>query len=812
MQNFWLDLKIAIRMLAKKPGFTAIAVLTLALGIAINSTMFSMVSAFLLRRPPGRDPDRVAVISSIDPAHGFQADTSSISVPNYLAWRDANHVFSDVAGVDEYRTVGLTLQGQSEAIHIAAASPNYFSVLGVAPLLGRTFDTGEDQPGRDHVAVLSHELWTSHFGSDPSIVGRAVRLNRESFTVIGVMPETFRLMGYTPRMWTPLVLTAADKAEAARKDRPLHVYARMKPGVTIAQARAEVVSLARRAEESFPALEKGWGATARTLPEFLIYDFGIRTALAIMMTTVGFVLVIACANVAGLLLARAASRRKELAIRFALGASRMQIVRQLLTEGLVIAILGGGVGLWLSSWGIRVVRANMTFNDAINSVPVTLDRNVILFAGGISLLCALLCSLAPALNASRTDVTTNLKDESRAASPSRSQGRLRSVMVTGEIAVSLFLLLGTGLLLRGIYISEHQNLGFRPNHLLTASVTLDPAKYKDTSRQTQFVQEVLQGLQNLPGAESAAVTSDLPAAGANSTTLRIKGEPDPPDNQRLSALSFVVTPSYFQTVDVAVLRGRTFADTDTANAPRVVVINQKFADRYFHDRDPVGMQIQLDVTGDSKWSQIVGIVGNVKTYSESTRDDPEVYEAFPQRPITSFALVLRASSDPNTLASGLRSTVAQLDGDLPLSRLMSMNAVIDIQKGGDSFFSRILGCFAVLALILAAIGIYGLIAYSVSQRTHEIGIRMALGARSSDVLGMVVGEGLKMTVVGAAIGLALALPLPRLFGSIFYDLRVSEPRLYLLVPIVVLMVALLAAYIPARRAARVDPMDALRQD
>jgi putative ABC transport system permease protein len=807
------DLRYGARMLSKNPGFTTVATATLALGIAVNATMFSMVSAFLLRRPPGREPGRVAVVTSVNPTSGFQSDANPVSAPNYLAWRAVNDVFADMAAADEYRTVSLTSQGQSQAINSAAVSPNYFSVLGLSPQVGRTFETGEDQPGREHVVILSHELWERRFGSDASLIGRTIRLNRENYTVIGVMPATFRLLGFTPQLWTPLVLAPADQTAAARKDRSLYLFARLKPGVTLEQARAELLTLSRRAEESFPETEKGWGAAARTLPDFLIYGFGIRSGLAVMMTTVGFVLMIACANVAGLLLARAAARRKELAIRIALGAGRWRIIRQLLTEGLVIAFLGGSMGLLFAYWGINFLRANMTFNEAISAVPLSLDWNVLLFTLSVSLVCAVLCALAPALNASRTDVNTNLKDESRAASPSRSQSRLRTVMVTGEIAMALFLLVGTGLLFRGIFLIEHQNLGFRPNHILTAGVTLDTAQYKDASSQAVFVRDVIHSLQHVPGAECVATASELPATGPGDVTLRIKGQPELPANQQLRALDVVVTVDYFRAAGIPLLRGRTFTEMDNATAPRVVVVNQEFVHRHLQDQNPIGRQIRLDVSGATPvWSEIVGVVGNVKSYSEATRDDPEVYESFFQRPVSSFSLMVRATSDPNSLASVLRDAVAQVDAELPLARLMSMPAVIEQQRGGDPFFAGVLGSFAILALVLAAIGIYGLIAYSVGQRTHEIGIRLALGAKGPDVQRMILWQGMKMTVVGATIGLAMALPLPKIFDAMFYGLHLRELRLYFIVPAAIFVVAMLATYIPARRATRVDPLVALRYE
>jgi putative ABC transport system permease protein len=811
LEILFQDLRYALRALLMNPGFTIAVVVTLALGIAVNATMFSLVSAFLLRRPVVHEPDRLAVVTSINPARGFLPDTNPVSAPNYLAWREANNVFSDTSAADEDRTVSLTAQGRPEALTAAAVSSNYFNVLGVAAHLGRTFAQGEDQAGRDHVVVLSHELWERRFGSDVSVIGRAIRLNRENYVVIGVMPASFHLLGFTPQLWTPLPLTLADRAIAARKDRTLYLFARLKPGVTVEQARVEIINLAHHSEQDFPETEKGWSAAVRALPDFLVYTFGIRQALVVMMTAVGFVLLMACANVAGLLLARATGRRKELGIRIALGAGRLRIVRQLLTEGLVNAILGGSFALLLAYWGIKFVRANMTFNEAISAVPLNLDSNVLLFALAISLLSAVLCSLAPALRASRTDINTILKDESRAASAGRSPGRLRTVLVTGEIALALFLLIGTGLLIRGVYLLEHQNLGFQADHLLTAGISLDSARYKDAAQQTSFVRDITSRLQHIPGADAVAVTSDLPASGSSSVTVQIKGEPDLPANQARTTRDVVVSADYFRTAKIPLLRGRTFTEMDNATAPPVVLVSQEFAHRLLHDQDPLGNQLLLGVSGPTaKWCEIVGVVANVKTYSEGTEDDPEVYEPFLQRPVPTFSVMIRARTDPNSVSSDLRSAIEQADAELPLDRVMSMPSVIDKQKGGDVLFVRMLGGFALLALIFAAIGIYGLIAYSVGQRTHEIGIRVALGAGSRQVLRMVLLEGLKMAAIGAALGLVLALPLPKVFGAMFTGFGFFEPRLFLIVPLAIIAVSMLATYIPARRAASVDPTIALR--
>ena len=813
MGSILQDLRFGLRQLRKNPAFTTIAVMTLALGIGINATMFSLVSAVLLRRPPGRDPGRIAVVTGIDPGSGFQPDTSTLSIPNYLAWREANHVFSEMAAADESRSSSLTLRQRSESVASSAVTANYFDVLGVSAQLGRTFANGEDEIGRDHVVILSHGLWARRFAGDESIVGRTIRLNRENYTVIGVMPSSFRMLGFLPELWTPLSIAPTDKTAAARKDRPVYLFGRMKPGVTVEQARAEFATLAHQTEQQFPDAEKGWSANVRTLPDFLVYGFGIRGGLVVIMTTVGFVLLIACANVSGLLLARASTRRKEVAIRFSLGARRLRIIRQLLTEGLVIALAGGGIGLLLADRGIAFMRMQMSFNEAFDAIGLRLDSNVILFSAAVSICCALLCALAPALRSSRADVATSLKDESRTASAGRSHTRLRTVLVTGEIAMALFLLVGTGLLFVSIFRLEHQKLGFQTEHLLTARITLDDARYKDSDHRRNFVRDLLAQLQQVPGAESAAVTSDLPASGPGTVGLKIQGRQDLPNSQALTAADFVVTTDFFRTSGISVLRGRSFSDQDNASAPSVVMVNQKFVDRYLHSGQALGKQIHLEVPGTTgEWSQIIGVVNNVKRYSESTAEDPAVFEPFVQRPIPFFALVVRTASDPGSLASAVRAAAAQVDPELPLARLMTMSAVIDRQKGGDSFFSWALAAFAVLALVMSAIGIYGLIAYSVGQRTHEIGIRMAMGARAPDVLRMIFREGLLMTAIGAAIGLAGSLPLPKLFDSLFFDTHVREPQLYFIIPLVIVLVATFATYIPARRAARVDPMKALRQD
>jgi putative ABC transport system permease protein len=813
-ESILADVRFALRQLIKSPGFTATAVITLALGIAINATMFSMVSGFLLGHVPAHDPERVVVLSSVNPDATFQADLNPVSAANYFDWKQNTRMFPEMAASNEYRTGSLSAPGeQPEAVAYAAVSANYFSTLGVAPQLGRGFVAGEDEPGHDHVVILSHALWERKFGSDPSVIGRTARLNREDYVVAGVMPQDFRMLGLPAKLWTPLTLTAADRAPQSRSSRFLHVFARLAPGVTLQEARAQMQVVAQQAQKDFPATESRWGASARTMGDFLISSFGIRQALAIIMTVVAFVLLIACANVAGLLLTRAAGRQKELAVRMALGASRVRMVRQLLTEGLMIALVGGAVGVFLSYFGIRLVRAGLTFNEVISDVPIGLDKNVLLFAAAISIVSAVLASLAPALKASRAAVNADLKNETRGGTAGRSQGRLRAVLVGGQIAMALFLLTGSGLLIRGVYLLDHQKLGFAHDHLLTAGVVLDQARYPDALKQKQFVHSLTSQLEEIPGVESAAVASELPATGPDSVPVHIKGREQARANEQHTATDMVVSPEYFSVSGVPILRGRGFTAADQPGTPRVAVVSQEFVRRYFPGEDAIGKQIQLDIPGaPAGWCEIVGIASDVKSFSEFPQIDPAVYESFEERPLAGFSVIVRSSSDPVSLGDSLRSTVGRLDPELPLLRVMSMDGVIDSQKSGNPPFEKLLPTFAVLALILSAIGIYGLIAYSVGQRTQEIGIRMALGAKTTDISRMVLREGLKIAAIGSAIGFAIAIPLPKVFNAMFSGLIFGAPVVYPVMLTVMLIVALAATFGPAYRAAHVDPSRALRNE
>jgi putative ABC transport system permease protein len=814
LEVFLQDLRFGARMLRKNPGFTLVAVLTLALGIAANATIFSFVSAVLYKRPPVYDPDRVMVVYGTSAAHGWGTSLNPISAPNYFTWKRENRVFSDLAALEPYTSVNLTGRDEPERITANRATANYFSVIGVAPELGRSFATGEDQPGHDRVVLLDYGFWVQKFGSDPDVVGKTIRVNGEEHTVIGVLSKRFQLLSFRSQVWLPLVLDESQQGAAARQTRTLYLFARSKPGVTLEQAQANMKTLGSLAAQLFPETETGWDTHCLTLQQYIIHDFNANAAFVILLTAVGFVLLIACANIAGLLLARATSRGKEMAVRIAIGAGRMRIVRQLMTEALLIAALGTIAGLGLALGGTQLLHRAFSFNEAIKMLDMQIDWRVLSFTSAIAMFSALLFGLAPALRAWAVEVFPTLKNDSTTVSSGKKKSRGRGVLVAAEVAMAVILLTGAGLLIKEFLEELHRSLGFQPQHLLTAQITLPESRYKEPAKQIEFYRELTARLEDTPGATSVAITSSLPAAGAGFKAFALKGQENLSPTDRPRARYYVVSPDYFETIQASVIAGHVFAETDTANSQSVAVVSEKFVERFFPKGDALGKEIRIDTsdTFATQWRQIVGIVHDVNSWPLNLTDDPEIYEPFPQHPAAEMSVAIRTASEANLLAPGLREAVWSLDRDQPIGSVISMTDLLANEVAPDFIFSKLMLIFAALALVLAGIGIYGLVAFTVGQRSQEIGIRVALGAEKKNILRMVLLDGLKLAAVGGAIGMLVAFFLPRLFKAAFYDFQVLGGWLFFVVPALIGAVALLACYIPARRAARVDPMVALRYE
>lgn len=808
------DLRFGARMLRKNPGFTLVAVLTLALGIAANATIFSFVSAVLYRRPPVDDPDRLMVVYGTSAAQTFGANLNPLSAPSYFSWKRENQVFSDLAAAEPYDSVNLTGKTEPERIAAIRVTANYFSVLGVAPELGRTFAAGEDQSGHDHVVILDHRFWERKFGSDPNLIAKTIRLNGEDYTVIGVLPQRFKIMSFQAQVWMPLVLNEAQQSAAARGNRSLYLFGRRKPGVSLEQAQANFRTLGTLAAQTFPESENDWGANSVTLQEYLILDFNAGPALVILLCTVGFVLLIACANIAGLLLARATGRTKEMALRIALGAGRMRVVRQLMTEASLIAALGALAGLGLALGGQWLLQMALSFNEAVKMLEMRIDWRVLAFTSAISLFSALLFGLAPALKTWAVEVFPTLKNDSATVSSGKTKNRARSVLVAGEVALAVVLLSGAGIMIKGIAEGLRKSLGFEPQHLLTAQITLPDSHLKEPGKQMEFYRELTERLEAVPGAKSAAITTVLPATGADKIAFRLKGQEDIPAGERSRARHFVVSSHYFETTQTELISGREFSEADDAKAPAVAVVSEEFVKQFFPKGDALGKQLLID-SGDAaanQWREIVGIVRNVKNWPLQFADDPEIYEPYRQHPAGEMAVIVRGSGEPNALAPGLREAVWAIDAEQPIGSIVSMPELLTNETAGDRIMGTLMATFGALALLLAGIGIYGLVAFTVGQRSREIGIRVALGAEKQNILRMVIRDGMKLALIGIAIGMAGALPLPRAFGSLLQDFHITGGWMFVAVPVVIGGVALLACYVPARRAARVDPIVALRYE
>jgi putative ABC transport system permease protein len=814
VEIFLQDLRFGARMLRKNPGFTLVAVLTLALGIAANSTIFSFVSAVLYTRPPVSDPDRLAVVYGLSPIHTWGAGLYPVSAPNYFTWKRENRVFSELSASNPYNSLNLTGDGDPERVSAVRVTANYFSVLGASPELGRTFAAGEDHEGYNHVVVLSHRLWEGKFGSDPAIVGKAILLNNERYTVIGVMPLHFRLMSFQGEVWIPLVLNESQQSTAARQERDLYLFGRLKPGVSLDTAQANVKTLGALAAKNFPETDNGWGANTLSLQEYMIHDFNAGPAFTLMLTAVGLVLLIACANISGLMLARAAGRSKEMAVRIAIGAGRTRLVRQLMTEALLIAALGALVGLAFTVVGERVMQAALSFNDAVKLIELKSDWRVVSFTSAIAVVSALLFGLAPALKARSVEIFATLKNESATVSSNKKKNRMRSVLVAGEVALAVVLLSGAGIVIQEIVQGMRRNMGFDPQRILTAQITLPESRYKEASAQIRFYRELASRLSSMPGAKSAAITSVLPGAGPEEIPFRLRGQENLPAGELAHARYCVVSTHYFETSATTIIAGRDFSAADDAHAPLVALVSQELAQQFFPHGDALGNQIRIDSADAAvnPWRTIVGIVQNVKGWPLRSIDDPEIYEPFEQHPMAEAAVMVRGVRDANSLAPRLREAVWSIDRDQPIGELLSLPDILANEMAGDGIFAKMMGTFAVLALALSGIGIYGLVAYTVGQRRQEIGIRVALGARKANILRLVIVDGLKLALIGVAVGLICALPLPKVFRSLLQDYSFASGWIFVFVPALITGVALIACYLPARRASRVDPIVALRYE
>jgi putative ABC transport system permease protein len=818
LEDFATDLRFAFRTLAKSPGFAVIAVLTLALGIGANTTIFSAVSAVLLRKPPVKDPDTLCAAASADKAAGN--DLVWVSAPDFKSWEEQNGVFEYVAADESGRAFTLTSKDASpQSVEGDRVTPAYFKIIGIAPLLGRTFLPSESQPGNSHVVILSEDLWRERYGSDPKALGEQLNIDGIPCTIVGVMPSVASLPMpfYPPHLWVPLVFSPSDLTPSARGNHYLNmVVARLKHGVTLKKPQADMDSIGKRLAAEYPQTDSHWGVTILTLQEYLIREAQVRPAMMMMMFVVGFVLLIACANVAGLLLERGAVRAHEMAVRVAIGAGRVRLIRQMLTESLLIGATGGAAGLILSIWGIHLLRAGFNFNfyGAQVARGLHLDQRTLLFTLAISLLSAILFGVAPAFRTSKARPVDALGESSRTGSGSFTRSRLRNALVISEIALAVALLAGAGVMLRDLIRGFSMPVGFNPHHLVFANLHLEGRQYKNAEQRMSLFQQVIEKVQNLPGVDSAALDNCIPLGCGYSTSFSIVGQPTLPDSQKPTANYFVVGPVYFRTMQIPFVKGRGFRSTDDLRTPTVAVVNQEFARRYFPKGDAVGKQIEA-TTLDAKPAQIVGIVGNVSVYVGQMNPKSQIYECDQQFPFTAFSsteILVRSQLAPSALAPMLRRAVWSIDGDQPVDGMQTMTDLYADNVGGDKLLVTLLGIFAGLALVLASVGIYGVISYSVAQRTREIGIRVALGAQTKDVLGLVLLQGGLITGIGCGIGFLLALPIPWLFAALFSGFTSQEPIVAITVTLVVSIVSLFATYIPARRAMRVDPIVALRYE
>ena len=807
MDTLRQDLKYAIRRLIKSPAFTAVALLTLALGIGANTAIFSVVHAVLLKPLPYNDPDNIVSIF-----HLSEGQRSTMSGPNFYDVKMQSKALVDAAAYTRARQI-LTGRGEPVRLDGAQVSASIFDVLGVRPLLGRTFRAGDNQPGNTHVAILSYNLWQQRFGGDRKVIGTTMTLDGVSHEIVGIMPEGFSFPA-TRVLWTPLEYTE-DFTTKQRGAWYLQAIGRVRPGSSPEQSNAEVGTIGRQLAQKYPDSNEGVGMGTLPLHEVMVGD--IRKAFWVLLGAVGFVLLIACVNVANLLLARAASRENEMAVRAALGAARGRIIRQLLTESFILGIVGGGLGLLVAVWGVEALVA-MEPAGIPRLADVGVDWFVIAFTMGLSLVTGLLFGVVPALQAARTGISSTLKEGGRGNMSSRGSARMRSALVIAEVALAVTLLAGAGLLIRSFGRLAAVDPGFKVAPALAFDVSLPDSRYEEEPRQIAFFDQLLPKLRAIPGVESAAAVVHLPLSGASFVlTFEIAGRPPVPPSQQPAMQVRIATSEYFQTIGIPLKRGRSFAAEDRWGTTPVAIITEAAAKQYFPGEDPIGKKITLGWgRGPGKpraGGEVIGIIGDIKDEGLAEPDPPQIYLPYAQWPIGSMSVVLKTAVPPASVTEAARRAVYSIDGNLPVSNVRTLDQIVARSISQPRFYMTLLAIFATVAVALAAIGIFGVLSYAVAQRTREIGIRMALGAHQRTVLGLVVKEALLMAAGGVLLGLLLALPLTRwLVAKLLFDTQPNDPLTFIGVGAVLALIAVLAAYVPARRATRVDPMIALRAE
>jgi putative ABC transport system permease protein len=812
MDTLLNDLRFALRTLRRTPAFTIAAVLCLALGIGANSAIFSVVDAVLLRPLPFPQPERLVTIWETNASHGGHRGV--VSPADYRDWKAQNGVFSDIAVFTDRRT-NLTALETPEQVPIEYATASLFPTLGVRPVLGRVFDEREDLPNAEPVVVLGFALWQRLYAGSPNVIGQRLVMNGTPATIVGVMPREFGASGIAPgtastrqapQLFAPLGL---DPARDYRRGsgRFLLSVARLKPNVTLARAEREMDAIAARLAQTYPDFNGGWGVGLVPLRDQIVG--GARKALLVLAGVVGFVLLIACANVANLQLARAAARRREIGVRAALGAARGRVVRQLLTESVLLALIGAAVGLLLAYWGVEALRAL-----AATSLPrveeIRLDGAVIGFTLLLAVLTGIVFGLVPALQAARADVYEVLKEGARGATRT---GSARGMLVGAQVALSMVLLVGAGLLIRSFARLQSETPGFNPEHVLTARIALPLRKYDTQAKVNAFYADLLDRTRRLAGVREASAIDWLPFGGLGSATdYWVEGRPIPKTEDHLGADIQGVDANYFRTMQIPLVRGELFTERDGPDAPKKVVINETLARAVFPGQNPVGQRIAMP-WGDTLRAEVVAVVGDTKSAGLDSLPKPVLYWAMDQfATTTSKSLVIRTTGDPMAVATALRGVVHAIDPEQPLADVKPIDEYLSQSVAQRRFSMALLAGFAGIALVLAAVGIYGVLAYAVAQRTREIGVRMALGAREADVLRMVVREGLVVTGAGLAVGILGALALTRVLGSLLYDTSTTDPLTFVAVALALGAVAMFASWLPARRAARVDPVVALREE